>query len=101
MHLSLPGVPVASASCLPGVELAALFLLLVPELGQGQRVQDLGGGFRDSGLHFPRKASGNKPRFFSTVELYLEAFDGRKVSQMVHKCDASTFFKGLTKNYLK
>ena len=64
MHFSLPGVPVASASCLPGAELAALFLLLVPELGQGQRVQDLGSCFRDSGLHCPRKASGNKPRIF-------------------------------------
>ena len=36
MHISLPGVPVTSASRLPGVELAVLLLLLAPELGQRQ-----------------------------------------------------------------
>ena len=36
MHFSLYGAPVASASRLPGVELAVLLLLLAPKFGQEQ-----------------------------------------------------------------
>ena len=35
MHFFLPGVPMTSASRLPVVELAVLFLQLAPKFGQG------------------------------------------------------------------